>query len=213
MKQEIFKRLVLLVAGMFLMTFGIASLVLADVGTTPISTLPLVTGEIFGISLGAGTFAVNVVFVLLQILLLRSQFRLISLIQVPLVFVFGLFIDLNMHWAGIFFGDVYWINLALSIFANVFLAIGILFLLMADISMMPGEGLVLAVSLVTGREFGTMKILFDVSMVCASVALGFAVLGHTVGIREGTVISAFAVGWLVKKLSPAIRPVLLQFLR
>lgn len=211
--QEIFKRSVLLVAGMFLMTFGIASLVLANVGTTPISTLPLVTGEIFGISLGAGTFAVNVVFVLLQILLLRSRFRPISLIQVPLVFVFGLFIDLNMHWAGIFFGDVYWINLALSIFANVFLATGILFLLMADISMMPGEGLVLAVSLVTGKEFGTMKIVFDVSMVCASVVLGFAVLGHTVGIREGTVISAFAVGWLVKKLSPVVRPLLLRFLR
>ena len=211
--QEIFKRSVLLVAGMFLMTFGIASLVLANVGTTPISTLPLVTGEIFGISLGAGTFAVNVVFVLLQILLLRSRFRPISLMQVPLVFVFGLFIDLNMHWAGIFFGDVYWINLALSIFANVFLATGILFLLMADISMMPGEGLVLAVSLVTGKEFGTMKIVFDVSMVCASVVLGFAVLGHTVGIREGTVISAFAVGWLVKKLSPVVRPLLLRFLR
>ena len=211
--QEIFKRSVLLVAGMFLMTFGIASLVLANVGTTPISTLPLVTGEIFGISLGAGTFAVNVVFVLLQILLLRSRFRPISLIQVPLVFVFGLFIDLNMHWAGIFFGDVYWINLALSIFANVFLATGILFLLMADISMMPGEGLVLAVSLVTGKEFGTMKIVFDVSMVCASIVLGFAVLGHTVGIREGTVISAFAVGWLVKKLSPVVRPLLLRFLR
>ena len=210
---EIFKRSVLLVAGMFLMTFGIASLVLANVGTTPISTLPLVTGEIFGISLGAGTFAVNVVFVLLQILLLRSRFRPISLIQVPLVFVFGLFIDLNMHWAGIFFGDVYWINLALSIFANVFLATGILFLLMADISMMPGEGLVLVVSLVTGKEFGTMKIVFDVSMVCASVVLGFAVLGHTVGIREGTVISAFAVGWLVKKLSPVVRPLLLRFLR
>ena len=211
--QEIFKRSVLLVVGMFLMTFGIASLVLADVGTTPISTLPLVTGEIFGISLGAGTFAVNVVFVFLQILLLRSRFRPISLMQVPLVFVFGLFIDLNMHWAGIFFGDVYWINLALSIFANVFLATGILFLLMADISMMPGEGLVLAVSLVTGKEFGTMKIVFDVSMVCASIVLGFAVLGHTVGIREGTVISAFAVGWLVKKLSPVVRPLLLRFLR
>ena len=81
--QEIFKRSVLLVAGMFLMTFGIASLVLADVGTTPISTLPLVTGEILGITLGVGTFAVNVVFVLLQILLLRSRFRLLSLIQVP----------------------------------------------------------------------------------------------------------------------------------
>ena len=84
---------------------------------------------------------------------------------------------------------------------------------MADISMMPGEGLVLAVSLVTGRDFGTLKIAFDVSMVCASIVLGFAVLGHTVGIREGTVISAFAVGWLVKKLSPVVRPFLLQLLR
>lgn len=213
MTPSIVRRIVLLLAGMFLMALGIASLVSARIGTTPVSALPLVTGEIFGVSLGVATFFVNVIFVCLQILLLRSRFRLLSLIQIPLVFLFGVFIDVNMHWVGIVYGDNYLVNLALSVFSNLFLALGIMGLLAADISMMPAEGLVLAIALTFGGNFGTLKITFDVVTVILSATLGFLILGAPVGIREGTLISAFAVGYLVKKLLPSVRPLLIAFLQ
>lgn len=213
MTMSLVRRIALLLIGMFLMALGIASLVCAKIGTTPVSALPLVSGEIFGVSLGVATFFVNVIFVSLQILLLRKRFRLLSLIQIPLVFLFGVFIDINMHWVGIIYGESYPINLALSVFSNIFLALGIMGLLAADISMMPAEGLVLAIALTFGGNFGTLKIGFDVTTVILSALLGFLILGFPVGIREGTLISAFAVGFLVKKLSPAIRPLLMRFLK
>lgn len=207
------RRIILLLVGMFLMALGIAALTSARVGTTPVSALPLVTGEIVGITLGAATFFVNVVFVGFQILVLRSRFRLLSLVQIPLVFLFGVFIDINMHWVGVFFGDNYLANLALSVFSNLFLALGLIGLLAADISMMPADGFVLALALTLHGNFGTLKIAFDVTTVILSAALGFFILGAPVGIREGTLISAFAVGYLVKKLTPTIRPRLIAFLR
>ncbi len=213
MTHHVFRRIILLLIGMFLMALGIAALVSARVGTTPVSALPLVSGEIFGVSLGVATFFVNVVFVGFQILVLRSRFRAVSLVQIPLVFLFGLFIDVNMHWVGIVFGDSYLINLALSTFSNLFLALGLIALLAADISMMPADGFVLALALTFKGNFGTLKIAFDVLTVIFSALLGFLVLGAPVGIREGTLISAFAVGYLVKKLSPAIRPHLCRFLK
>ncbi len=213
MTSTLFRRIILLLLGMFLMALGIAALVSARVGTTPVSALPLVSGEIFGVSLGVATFFVNVVFVGCQILVLRRRFRAISLVQIPLVFLFGLFIDFNMHWVGIFFGDSYPINLTLSVFSNIFLALGLIALLAADISMMPADGFVLALALTFKGNFGTLKIAFDVTTVIFSALLGFLVLGAPVGIREGTLISAFLVGYLVKKLSSAIRPHLCRFLR
>ncbi len=207
------KRVVLLLLGMFLMAFGIAALVCAGVGTTPISTLPLVVSNIFDTSLGMATFWVNVGFVVLQVLILRKHFRIYSLVQIPLVFLFGFFIDLCMGFVGVFFGELYWVNLALSVFANVFLALGILALLLSNISMMPGEGFVLAVSVVTEKDFGSLKIGFDVSMVCLSAVLGWTVLAGPVGIREGTLISALTVGWLVRRLSPFVRPAVMRFLQ
>ena len=65
----------------------------------------------------------------------------------------------------------------------------------------PGEGMVLAVSVVLRKSFGTIKIWNDVTLVLLAVILGFVFLGHVAGVREGTVVSAFLVGFLIKGIT------------
>lgn len=48
---------------------------LLGLGTTPISTVPFTVGEITGLTFGEATFAVNILFVLVQWALLRSRFH------------------------------------------------------------------------------------------------------------------------------------------
>ena len=91
-------RILLLTAGMFVMALGIADVTLAGLGTTPISTVPLVTAEILGITFGEATFVVNCFFVLGQIVLLRRGYQLVNLLQIPLVFAFGFFITLYVFY-------------------------------------------------------------------------------------------------------------------
>ena len=138
-------RILVLMVGMFLATVGIALVTLADLGTTPISTVPYVFSVITGYSFGLATFVVNLFFVLGQILLLRKKFPLWNILQVPLVAVFGFFIDVSMHLFSWISLSTYWEHLALSVTGNAVLALGVLMQVRSKTIVQPGEGIVLAV--------------------------------------------------------------------
>ena len=93
-------RWLLLVWGMLVATAGIVFITRAGLGTTPISTVPFTVGEITGLTFGEATFAVNILFVLVQWALLRSRFHYSSFCQIPIVSVFSWFIDLHMGWTA-----------------------------------------------------------------------------------------------------------------
>ena len=191
-------QVLILLVGMFLATVGIALVTLADLGTTPISTVPYVFSVITGYSFGLATFVVNLFFVLGQVLLLRKKFPLWNILQVPLVAVFGFFIDLSMHLFSWISLSTYCEHLALSVMGNAVLALGVLMQVKSKTIVQPGEGIVLAVSVTFRRAFSSMKIANDVSLVIIALAVGYIVLGHSEGVREGTLISAIAVGLFIK---------------
>ena len=58
----------------------------------------------------------------------------------------------------------------------------------------------------TGKNFGDLKVAFDVSCVAISVILSlFFFHGTIIGTREGTVITALCTGFVVKKVTALIR--------
>ena len=191
-------RILLLTAGMFVMALGIADVTLAGLGTTPISTVPLVTAEILGITFGEATFFVNCFFVLGQILLLRRGYQFINLLQIPLVFVFGFFIDLGMEIFSSIEPSQLWQSWAMSLSGNLLLAVGVFASIKSRTLVQPGEGIVMAVSIVTRKSFASLKIANDVSLVAIAAAAGWFVLGRFVGIGLGTLVSAVMVGLMIK---------------
>lgn len=194
-------RWLLLVWGMLVATAGIVFITRAGLGTTPISTVPFTVGEITGLTFGEATFAVNILFVLVQWVLLRSRFHYSSFFQIPIVSVFSWFIDLHMGWTAWIGDDPYVVRFLWGLLGNLFLAFGIYWQVASKTIVQPGEGMVLAFSVVLRKSFGTVKIWNDVTLVVLAVLLGFLFLGHVAGVREGTVVSAFLVGFLIKGIA------------
>lgn len=194
-------RWLLLVWGMLVATAGIVFITRAGLGTTPISTVPFTVGEITGLTFGEATFAVNILFVLVQWALLRSRFHYSSFFQIPIVSVFSWFIDLHMGWTAWIGDDPYVVRFLWGLLGNLFLAFGIYWQVASKTIVQPGEGMVLAFSVVLRKSFGTIKIWNDVTLVVLAVLLGFVFLGHIAGVREGTVVSAFLVGFLIKGIA------------
>ena len=93
--KHIIGRTVLLIFGMFLAAFGIACTTRAGLGTTPISTVPYTASAITGLSFGTCTVILNFFFVAGQIVVLRSRYSTFNLLQIPIGFIFGAFIDPN----------------------------------------------------------------------------------------------------------------------
>ena len=69
--------------GLFFMGNGIAMVTNAQLGTTPISSVPYVVGKIFGFSIGTGTFTVNIFMLLAQIPLLGKHSGHVSSFNFP----------------------------------------------------------------------------------------------------------------------------------
>lgn len=198
MKIELLKRFALLTVGLFIMSLGVALSTRANLGTSPISCVPYVLSMGLPFSIGFFTFAVHITLFLIQLLLLRRNFRPVQLLQLPAVALFSLFMDISMHLvAGVEAGNLFfqWVLLLASC---LLLAFGISLEIIVDVTVLPVEGVVMSFCKVCGREFGRVKICFDMTLVLIGVVLSFYLLGGLIGIREGTVAASLSMGGLIR---------------
>lgn len=191
-------RLLLLLICMFTAALGVALTTVADLGTTPISTVPYVFTVLTGYSFGTTTFFVNLFLVAGQVLLLRRRFSLWNLLQIPTVLIFGICIDLAMAIVSPHAPAGWWTGLLMSISGNFVLALGIVMQIRSKTIVQPGEGFVLAAAAVTRKSFGSVKIVNDVTLSLIAAGIGLVCAGELIGVREGTVLSAILVGLFAK---------------
>ena len=200
MKTEYFKRYLFLGIGLFVMSFGVAFSIKANLGTSPISSVPYVISLIFPLTVGTVTIVMHCVFILLQVLILRKRYQLIQLMQLPVAFVFGVMTDLAVWLLGGVTYSSYPMQWFLCIIGIVMVAVGVSMEVAANIVTLAGEGLVLAICEVAPVKFGNMKMCFDGILVVTAVLIGICAKGVLLGVREGTVAAAVFVGMLSKQI-------------
>lgn len=195
-------RCALLLLGMFVASCGLACATRANLGTTPISSLPFVLSKFLPLTFGEFTFVVSSVLVFMQWLILGKDFPHKNWLQIPCVWFFGMFIDFSMAlFAGISaIPEKYgypW-AIAMNLTGNVLLALGVVMQVESHTLVQPGEGLSLAISQRFHEVFGNVKIGVDCTVVASSILCSFVFLDGLQGVREGTLLSALTVGLFVK---------------
>lgn len=201
-KWEIVRRYILLCVGLMIMATGIAFSIKADLGTTPISSVPFVFSEFTPVSVGVATVLMNLAFVALQVLILRRDFQPIQLMQIPVSFLFGFSTDVALGLiSGITVSDTgeQWL---LCILGVLLVGLGVACEVTANVVVAAGEGLVLAITTALKRRwdvhFPTIKISFDVTLVVISLTLSLLFVGGMRGVGLGTVAAALLVGLTAK---------------
>lgn len=202
-KTEILKRYVLLVIGLFFSAIGVAVTKRGDLGVSPISSVANVIAERFTFfTLGNWLIVWNCVLIVGQIILLRKKFNPVQLLQIPLSFLFGWFTDFGVWCASFIPADIYPVRLLMVMVGTVILGFGITLCVIANVVMNSGEAFVKAVSDTIHKNFGNVKIVFDISCVILAVILSLTFFDFKiVGTREGTVIAALCTGLVVKFFS------------
>jgi len=193
------KRCVAFVLGLFVMALGIALSIKANLGTTPISSVPYVYSLKPALSMGSITVLMHGVFILLQIALLRRDYQYIQLLQLPVALAFGVFTDVTLHLvAAHSYVSSYFLQWLLCILSVVLVAFGVFLEVKAKVVYLAGEGACVAIAKVFHWEFGKVKVGFDCTLVAVAL-LSSAVMFHGVqGVREGTIVSAVLVGTLAR---------------
>lgn len=205
-----FNRLLIYVGGLFLLATGVVVASKSALGVSPVSSVPLALSQITGYSFGMWTTAVFLFYVFLQVLILRSRYRLKNLLQAAFGVVFGYFVDL----AGILLQSVavegYGPRLALVLMSILLIAVGVLFIISMDIVPAAAEGLILAIVDVTGKPFGTLKVWFDSLSVLVAMTLSLVFVRDIGAVREGTVLSALLIGKVIGVIAKPIKPWLIR---
>lgn len=192
------KRYILFFIGLFINSLGVSLITKASLGTSPISSIPYVLSLNFPLTLGNFTILFSILLIVLQIIILRKNFKLEHVLQIPVSIVFGYFIDLTMYLLAWVNPQNYPIKLLALFVGCVVLGFGVYVEVVADVVMLPGESFVRAIVTTWHTNFGTTKIIFDSSMTIIAGILSFIFSAKLNGVREGTVIAALLVGFIAR---------------
>lgn len=190
--------------GVMIVGVGIAFAKYSTTGTSPISCIPAVLSNYAAslgyehLTLGVLLFCMNMILVLAEILILRSRFKPIQLLQLPAVFVMSWATDFSMGFIVAIPLPDYFSQLACVVLSVIIMSLGIFFEVKANVFMLPGEAIVTVISSVLKKPFARCKVIFDTSLTLGGVLISLVLLGGLYGVREGTIISAVFAGVVVK---------------
>lgn len=204
------RRYLLFCISLFVNALGIAFITRAELGTSPITSVTYVLSMFTPFTIGEWTIMLNILFVVLEPFMmtrrdLKDDLRMF-LLQIPISFCFGIFIDICMHHI------LFWLNpstypamISALLVGCIILAVGIALEVKANAAMMAGEYFVKVITKRFHGEFGYIKLGFDVTLVAIACTLSLIFMSGIYGVREGTVIAALIVGPIVHFVSPYYR--------
>ncbi len=196
--MEKIKRYVIFLIGLFINSLGVSFVTKANLGTSPISSIPYVLCLNLPLTLGQFTIIFSLLLIALQLVILRKNFKLEDFLQIPISIIFGYFIDLTMVLLTAIQPKNYFAAIVYLIIGCVILGFGVYMEILADVAMLPGESFVRAISSTWHTDFGITKIAFDVSMTVIAGVLSLLFAHRLDGVREGTVIAALLVGFIAR---------------
>ena len=193
-------RYVIYLFSLFLISLGASISIKANLGTSPIICLPYVSSLILKMSVGTVCLIFNVIFIAVQIILLRSGFERRQYLQIIVGTIFSLSIDFSMMLVTFLNPANYLSQFATLLLSCVVVAFGVLLEVQTEVVYLPPDGIIVAISKVLNKEFPKVKPFFDTSLVVIAAILSVVFLGYLAGVREGTVISDLIIGPIVKVL-------------
>ena len=205
-------RYLIMLAGLFFLSFGIAVVAKAGLGTSPISSIPYSLSLIAPrFTLGNYVTVINVILVAAQVILLhgkpgevlgRSGGKALPFTEVMMQFVLsvvmGYCVDFSSFLIRHIIPALYWQKLLMTLTGCCIMALGIYIQLTANVAMAPGDSFSRALSAITSQPYNRVRVIADASMVGIALILCLIFLHSPQGVREGTVICAFLTGTMIK---------------
>lgn len=135
------------------------------------------------------------IFILLQIILLKGKFPPFQLLQIAASYLTSAFITI---FDGILPSpDQLGMRLALLVLAIILTGIGAAITVDVNIVPNPADGLARVLGEKCGKNMGFGKNLFDFSAIVISIVIGMIGAGHIVGIGIGTVVAMICTGRVI----------------
>lgn len=196
MKYKI-KRFTIYIVGLLIVAFGVALSIRSQLGVSPVTSIPCVLNLTTGISVGSITFALYLLFIIAQIVILRKEFRKRDWLQIIFSSVFGMFTDIFLYLTLFINFDNVILKLMLCLSSCIVIAFGVFLVVTTDVIMNAPDALCNTISKKYDKKFGSVKIRFDLTLVSMATLISFLYLGRLEQIGIGTIVAALLIGKFV----------------
>lgn len=193
------KRIFNYIFGLYLITLGVAFSIKSGLGSAPVSSIPYAMNLIWAVEIGVATFIFHALLVVIELILLKKDFKKKHFLQVFVGVLFGVFTSFSVSLMYFISPANNFIIALVMMAVSIFLiALGLFFYVPTNIIPLSVEGVTQAVAIVTNKPFPTIKVYFDIYVVTTSLVLSFIFLGDFGSVGIGTVLGALFVGTTVK---------------
>lgn len=188
---------------------GVGLSLKAAVGVGAWDAFSQVASSAAGIRVGTFSMMMNLSCVLVQLAILRKDFRLMALLQIPMAILLGFFV--NVVFYEVLYNvniDSYLVNLLIYMGSLVVVIMAVALIMSINFLSFPLEAACMAVASKTKVRFGTVRQLVDVSAIFGALLIAVS-FQKPIPVREGTVIGMLLFGpslaWFIPRVQPLVK--------
>ena len=185
---------------------GVALGLKAAVGVGAWDAFSQASSLVTGIKVGTFSMMMNISCVLLQMMLLKRNFKPLAFLQIGMAILLGVVVNIMFYQVFTrFMIDSYLINLLLFLFSLVVVIIAVSMIMSINFLSFPLEAACMVVAEKTNIKFGTLRQMVDFFCILGAVLIAF-IYQHPSPVREGTIIGMLLFGPLIARFMIQFKP-------
>lgn len=201
------KRYILVILGFMIVGTACAFTLKANIGVGAWDALAKSCADIVGMEVGTAGMIFNSLCVLGQIIILRKDFKLVQLLQLPLSVLLGTVVNFVLYDLLVFPFDSYIGGIVMYLCANTVAAFGVAIIMLLDEVTFALEGFCMALTRLIPIKFSFMRQMADVLSMIAIIVLTFAFdIPWSIGL--GTIIGMLTFGPTLGIFMKLFKPIL-----
>lgn len=208
MSNNIAIRVIKMFLGIIFISLGMTFILKAGLGQSTMAGACGVISEITNVRVGNYFSMMNYIFIIVQFIILRKEFKVLQLLQIGVASLqgFGInFFQYDFYLIAHLEPNHYYVCWIFIVIGVLFMSFGVSIVIIADIILMPLEGCCKAIADKTKVKFGTIRQAADFIFIIITVfcLLVWQIPNHY--IREGSIFYAFVFGKSINYMIPLLK--------
>lgn len=205
------KKIIILTILVCFISVGVALTLKAEIGVGAWDALLAAISNIINVPIGTVGMVLNFTLIFAQIIILRSNFKKIQLLQFPVSILFGLVINFMFYEVfSMLTLESYVMKVLTLLLGYVIIAFSIAGVMVMDVIFFPVEGFTMAISDTINKKFYIIRQLVDVISVVTALLLVIP-FNQPLVVREGTIIGVIIFGPLLGLFMKVLKPIFKKF--
>ncbi len=185
---------------------GVALGLKAAVGVGAWDAFSQATSMVTGIKVGTFSMMMNLSCIVVQLVILKKDFKPLAFLQIFMAVLLGVFVNLVYYdILGSITISGYFVNLLIYVGSLLVIIAAVALIMSIDFLSFPLEAACVAIASKTRFNFGTIRQWVDIFAIIGAVTIAF-LFQNPIPVREGTVIGMLMFGPLIARFIPMFQP-------